>query len=426
MAFAHAPLDAALLGPAVGKFVGAESPQKIRKMAAAGLAPLAPRDMLLALYQLWVLNGEESEQAGKTVEGLPAAVLDGALADKRLPAGVLDLIGRKFARNEKVLAQVVRHVNVDDESLIGISRVCPESICDMLADNETRWLGCPAIVGGLYQNRNCRMSVVHRMIELAEREGVDLPLPAMDEIRTALAQSGPVDESRDEMFKQVHSTGQAVEAETAMIDVLENADVDDELELPDLPDNSEIYVGPLPGEEVEPETESESESETESGTDSEVEPDETAVGAPVIREEHKQPISRENRMQQILQMRPLEKIRTALLGDKYDRSLLVRDSNRSVALAAIRSPKVRDDEAIAYAANRALSLEVITYISNRREWIKLYSVKLNLVMNPKTPMARSMSLLGFLNRGDVQKVARSKNIPSALATAAKRKLASRE
>jgi hypothetical protein len=420
MAFAHAPLDAALLGPAVGKFVGDEAPPKIRKMAAAGLAPLPPRDMLLALYQLWVLNGEESEQAGKTVEGLPAAVLDGALADKRLPAGVIDLIGRKFARNDKVLAQVVRHVNVDDESLIGISRVCPEPICDMLADNETRWLSCPAIVAGLYQNRNCRMSVVHRMIELAEREGVDLPLPAMDEIRTALAQSGPVDESRDEMFKQVHSTGLAIEAEAALLDVLADADVDDELELPDLPDNSEIYVGPLPGEEIDPNAEAEGD-EVDAAADGE-----PVTAESVTREEHKQPVSRENRMQQILQMRPLEKIRTALLGDKYDRSLLVRDSNRSVALAAIRSPKVRDDEAIAYAANRALSLEVITYIANRREWIKLYSVKLNLVMNPKTPMARSMSLLGFLNRGDVQKVARSKNIPSALATAAKRKLASRE
>ena len=39
--------------------------------------------------------------------------------------------------------------------------------------------------------------------------------------------------------------------------------------------------------------------------------------------------------------------------------------------------------------------------------------------------ARSMTLLAFLNNTDVQKVARSKNIPSALATAAKRKLQTR-
>jgi hypothetical protein len=410
MAFAHAPLDAGQLGPVVGKFAGEDSPPKIRKMAAAGLAPLPPRDMLLALYQLWVDNGEESELAGKTVEGLPAAVLDGALADRALHPGILDLLGRKFARSEKVLSQVVRHANVDDETLIGVARVCPEPVCDMLADNETRWLGCPAIVGSLYQNRHCRMSVVHRMIELAEREGVDLPLPAMDEIRIALAESGPVDESRDEMFKKVHSSGGAVVVEAALLDVLSYssmADIDDALELPDLPDEGEIYEGPLPGDEA-------------------VALDEEGEPAADIHEEDKQPVSKESRMQQILQMRPLEKIRTALLGDKYDRSLLVRDSNKTVSMAAIRSPKIRDDEAIAYSANRALPLEVITYISNRRDWIKLYSVKLNLVMNPKTPMARSMSLLAFLNRADVTKVSRSKNIPSALATAAKRKLANRD
>jgi hypothetical protein len=124
-------------------------------------------------------------------------------------------------------------------------------------------------------------------------------------------------------------------------------------------------------------------------------------------------------------MRPLEKMRTAMLGDRYDRSILIRDSNKLVSMATIKSPKIRDDEAVSYAANRALTYEVVNYIASRRDWVKLYAVKFNLVMNPKTPMSRSMSLLGHLNQTDVQKVARSKNIPSALATAAKRKLQQR-
>ena len=130
-------------------------------------------------------------------------------------------------------------------------------------------------------------------------------------------------------------------------------------------------------------------------------------------------------MHAIMQMRPLEKIRTAQLGDKYDRSILIRDSNKTVCMATIKSPKVRDDEAAVYSANRSLPIDIITDISNRRDWIKLYSIKLNLVMNPKTPMARSLTLLAHLNKMDVNKVARSKNIPSALATAAKRKQAQR-
>lgn len=250
MAFAHAPLAADVLGPTVGKFIWDQAPPPMRKMAASGLAPLPPRDMLVALYQLWVDGGDMSDRAGKTVEGLPPPVLEGALADRTLPPGVLDLLGRKLARNDKVLEKVVTHPNVDDETLIGIARVCPEGICDMLATNETRWLAKPAIVGSLYQNRHCRMSVIHRMIELAERQGVDLGLPAMEEIRAALADSGPVDESRDEAFKQVNSTDQAIEAEAKVIDFLAEAEVDDALELPDLEDpDAPMYEGPLPGDE---------------------------------------------------------------------------------------------------------------------------------------------------------------------------------
>ncbi|KIG14323.1 hypothetical protein DB30_06925 [Enhygromyxa salina] len=409
MAFAHVSLEVAELGPIAAKFVGDAAPEKMRMMVAGGLAPLPPRDMLVALYQVWVSNDDHAETAGKTIEGLPAAVLDGALADKRLPAGVLDLLGRKFARNDAVLQQVIRHPKVDDESLIGIARVCPEGVCDVLADNETRWLACPKIVASLYQNRHCRMSVIHRMLELADRQDVDLGLPAMDEIRLALADSGPVDETRDQMFKDIHSTEKVVEAEAQLLDMFGAADVQDQLDLPEFDDpDAEIYEGPLPGDEAG--------DGAEAGAEQ---------AKPEDREEDKQPISKESRMHQIGQMRPLEKIRTALLGDKYDRSLLVRDSNKTVAMATIRSPKVRDDEAVAFAANRSLPQEVITYISNRREWVKLYTVKLHLVMNPKTPLARSMSLLAFLNRTDVQKVARSKAIPSALATAAKRKIQAR-
>ncbi len=404
MAFAHASLAADLLGPAVDKFIGEQAPAPMRKMAAAGLAPLPPRDLLVALYQLWVDGGEFSERAAKTVEGLPPPVLDGALADRMLPPGVIDLLGRKLARNDKVLEQVVRHPNVDDETLVGIARVCPEGICDVMAANETRWLAKPTIVASLYQNRHCRMSVIHRMIELAERQGVDLGLPAMEEIRAALAESGPVDESRDSVFREVTSTEAIVAAEAKVIDFMSEAEVDDALDLPDFDDpDAPMFEGQLPGEEpLEPSDDDDEKPTTDTP-----------------------PPSRERRMTQLMTMRPMEKIRTAMLGDRYDRSILIRDSNKLVSMATIKSPKIRDDEAVAYAANRALSYEVVAYISNRRDWFKLYTVKLNLVMNPKTPMSRSMTLLAHLNQTDIQKVARSKNIPSALATAAKRKLQNR-
>ena len=129
-----------------------------------------------------------------------------------------------------------------------------------------------------------------------------------------------------------------------------------------------------------------------------------------------------SRTQELMAMNTMEKIRAALLGDQSDRGFLIKDSNKIVAMAVIKSPKVKENEVVGYSSNRSLSPDVIRYIASRREWVKLYQVKLNLVMNPKTPMARAMSFLPFLKNNDVKKLARSKNIPAALAKAAKRKV----
>jgi hypothetical protein len=411
MAYAHATLTEAELGPAVVKMAGEGAPPPMRAMVARGVAPLPPRDMVVALYHFWVTNDPElAETAARTVEGLPAPVIEGALADPRLPGGVLDLLGRKLARKEDLLDKVVRHPNVHDETLIGVARVCPEGVCDTLADNQVRWLECGQIVASLYQNRHCRMSVIHRMLELAERQGLELKIPAMDEIRIAL-KDDEVDESRDEMFSSAIAAGTSEDQDAAMLARLTNASVDDELDLPEMGAAGDGLDGEGEGEAAADE-EGEAAGEEEAAEAAPVDVDEVVEG-------------RERRLQQLIQMKPVEKIRAALLGDKYDRSVLVRDSNKVVAMATIKSPKIRDDEIVGYSTNRALSHDVVRYIANRREWVKLYAVKLNLVMNPKTPLSRAMTLLAHLNRMDVQKVARSKNIPSALAKAAKRKVRSR-
>ena len=120
-----------------------------------------------------------------------------------------------------------------------------------------------------------------------------------------------------------------------------------------------------------------------------------------------------------------EKVRLATLGNAHCRQTLLRDGNRMVALAAIRSPQITDGEIVKAAANRALSEEVIRYIANRKEMMKVYAVKLALVGNPKCPLAITLRLLNTLHAEDVKQLARSKNIPGALAVAAKKLAAAR-
>ncbi len=120
-----------------------------------------------------------------------------------------------------------------------------------------------------------------------------------------------------------------------------------------------------------------------------------------------------------------EKIRMALLGTAAHRSLLVRDSNRVVAMAAIKCPSVTENEVDAYTRNRSLPEDVIRYIANNREMTKSYRVKRNLVENPKTPLPKAMTFLVYLRQNDLKSIGMSKNVPQAIAAAARQQLQKR-
>ncbi len=120
-----------------------------------------------------------------------------------------------------------------------------------------------------------------------------------------------------------------------------------------------------------------------------------------------------------------EKIRLATLGNAFCRQTLLRDSNRLVSMAAIRSPGITDLEVIRAAGNRAVSEDVIRYIANSKEYLKLYPVKLSLVGNPKCPLALTLKMLPTLRPEDLKNIARSKNVPNALSTAARKLSATR-
>lgn len=409
MAFTHAALSEDEVGPDAWKVVRPEAPAPLRAMVARGLAPLRPRDLVVALYCFWAVGDPDNgELAARTVEGLPLNILGGALDDKQLPAGVLDFLGRKHARNEAILERIIRHPGVHDETLGGIARLCPESICDILAENQQRWLKFPPIVEALYQNPNCRMSVAQRMLELAVREGVEVKLPNMEEIRAALQlEEEPLDESRDEVFRG--AAGRVLETHQQVVDRIQRAGVDDELDVSAPVDGEEDELAGL--------------EDLLAGVagDDMLLPLAEEGGAATAAAADDLPPERVDRLSLISKLRPMEKIRMALLGNAFERMVLIRDSNKAVCLSAIKSPRVKENEVVAHTANRSLPYEVVRYIATRRDWTKLYAIKLNLVLNPKTPMSQAMGFLGHLHQHDVRKVSRSKNIPSALATAAKRR-----
>jgi hypothetical protein len=351
--FANEPLPGEVLSEAVQKLL--RSPAGARVMAARGIAPLRPADLLTAIYQLAFDADEMVKAAAETApDTLPDKVVSAPLGES-LPPPVIHFFAVRLAPTRvEPLVKILYNQVTADETFVRLAGRLNERELEIIVQNETRLLRSPAIVYELFTNKQALMSSVSRAIELCARHNVRVDgIPAFDEIVRSIAEDPTATDPAvaDQSFTSLLKAADAVAAE--------------EEEVPE----------------------------------------------------------RSNRKSPIIDFGKLklhEKIRLATLGNAYCRSNLIRDANRMVAMAVIRSPLLTDNEVIRAAGNRQVSEDVIRYIANQRDLVKLYQVKLSLVNNPKCPLAFSLRLISLLHPEDLKALARSKNIPSALSLGARK------
>jgi hypothetical protein len=130
--------------------------------------------------------------------------------------------------------------------------------------------------------------------------------------------------------------------------------------------------------------------------------------------------------QRISKMSIAEKIKLATKGNKEARTVLLRDANKLVAMSAIQSPRVTEGEVIAMANNRTAPEDILKYISNNRDWLKNYALKLALVKNPKVPLPTAMKFLPLLREPDIRELSRDRNVPSGVKNQARVMMAKKE
>jgi hypothetical protein len=230
---------------------------------------------------------------------------------------------------------------------------------DLIAQNEQRLLRHPEIIAAMYMNRRARMSTIDRVVELAVRNHVRVPgLAAWDEVARALTGAGASD---DAVFDRVLEAAEGDDSALTKGDAEQPLPEDDE-------GHPAVPARELPFREL-------------------------SIPA---------------------------KVRAATLGNAYVRAEAIRDPIRLVASAAIKAPGVTEIEAARYAGNRNLVEDVIRYIASRRDWTRLYGVKVSLCRNPKTPVAESTRFLPFLRDRDVQSLVKSKGVSSILVAQARK------
>ena len=122
----------------------------------------------------------------------------------------------------------------------------------------------------------------------------------------------------------------------------------------------------------------------------------------------------------ILTLNTAQKAILAMKGGREERGILVRDSNKIVALSVLKNGRLTDSEVESIAAMRNVSDEVLRLVGINREWAKNYVVMANLVRNPRTPPGISTNFVPRLNNKDLKMLAGDRNVPEIIRKAAKR------
>lgn len=126
-------------------------------------------------------------------------------------------------------------------------------------------------------------------------------------------------------------------------------------------------------------------------------------------------------LEQLSNMTVPQKVQAAIKGNREVRTVLVKDANKLVCTAVMRSPKITEAEVEFFANLRNVQTEVLRMIATNREWLKNYKTVVNLVKNPRTPLPYTIKLLSRLHKNDMRLLMRDKGIPEALRTMARKR-----
>jgi hypothetical protein len=131
-------------------------------------------------------------------------------------------------------------------------------------------------------------------------------------------------------------------------------------------------------------------------------------------------------LQRIQRLRAGEKLQLALRANREIRSILLRDPNKEVMLAVLDNPKITETEIELIARQKAIPVEILRTIAQRREWIRNYSIIHALVTNPKTPIAIALKHVHALRHRDLSILEKDRNISEPVRAAARRLLKARK
>ena len=367
------PLRQTEFSEATEKYVGSQAVGPMKLMASRAMAPLAPRDLIRVVYQL-IFDDEDRIAAAalRAFKDLDDRVLSAVLGET-LPPTVLLLLARTLVRRTLHLERVLLNRDTPDDGFVYVANHCEDAaILSIVSGNQERMLREYDIIRGLTNNLATARIDLDRAIDFLVREGVFLEdVPQFTEAFNRLGKAEAM-----EALKHVEISHTLLTEEEQLLCAQHGLTAE------------QLLLGGM-----------------------------RDIGSLLEAEE----LELQSRRRQPLNTYPISvQIKMAMLGDHMCVLEGLHSSNRMVASAAIRNPKVREGDIIKIAKIKSISEEVVRYIANSKDWTKSYKVKHSLIAHPKTPPSMVKRWMPLLRATDLKTLAKSKQVPIHVSRNAKR------
>ncbi len=366
------------------------APRPARLAAASGMLPLAQSDLIEVLVAL--RQGEDAElgkAAAATLIAQSSEDLLIAAKSDSTPTSVLTYLATGEEISREVREVTILNNRTPDDAIAAFARLTKDgSLLELVSINQQRMVRAPAILDAILAN-TARTPEAERRARETREEFFEKERGARqiaDELR-AKGKSAAA-----EFFESVDlaSTPEALSAEDLWL-IAAHIEVSD----------AEIDESWLPSETYE---------ELMAETAEQALANVRRVIQHEMLESGEISNERVSMIRRIMLMTPKDRLKLAMKGDREARGILIRDSNKVVACAVIKNPRITDPEVESIAAMRTVATEALRLISLNRAWARLYPVIHNLSRNPRSPIPMVIGILPRIRTKDLLNLAQNRNV----------------
>ncbi len=391
----------------------------VMQTAARGALHVPPPEMIEILVYLATQTKIFAERARLTLAGWDEASSRAAAADPNTPKEVLAYMITPGNLRPTLLPALLENPAVSEQSLVELAASASRYMVETLVKS-ARIHRSRTILNSLSSNPHLNpaqtAAVNEKLAALGPATTCELPLPdspqaaeAGDPSQPALTRPGTPETNSDE-----------VPDETVTAYLVQHAtEISAEADKPFQP------IGGME-EELTPQTPAPHPEPVRLGVEASAVDSTTHGAAAAARKALKKKVylsaeeQRGSALQKIAKLDIKGRIQLAMKGTKEERSILIRDGTKIVALAVLESPKITDSEVEKIANQKNVLESVLREISMKRRFVKQYAVLRNLTFNPRTPIDVSLGLIKHLLTPDLRNLTGNKEVSDTV-----RKLATR-